>query len=371
MKLYKKDSKGKIRSLEIFSDGDEVIQISGLVDGKKTERRSKCQAKNVGRANETSPDEQAQLEAESKITKKLKEGYFHTAQEAQDEVVILPMLAKSWKDHQHKIDRMEDIVFMQPKYDGMRCLAVIDKNGVRLISRSGNEIENMDHIKNELARKFNDKSNIILDGELYVHGENFQTNMKYIKKYRKGLSERIKYYLYDMVIDTSFINRFKSLLLLVSTFDLGHKDSHIRLTRSTKLPIGFTDEDDIKLLHQENLSLGYEGSIIRWGNDPYQFDKRSDTILKYKDFIDETFRVIDVVPSEKNPDQGIVECITNNTNQKEVFFRCGMKFSVEEKQEILTNKSNYIGQTAEIRFFEYSEDGIPRFPVCYGFRLDK
>ena len=48
-----------------------------------------------------------------------------------------------------------------------------------------------------------------------------------------------------------------------------------------------------------------------------------------------------------------------------------MKFSHKEREEMLTNKSDYIGMIAEIRFFEYTDDGIPRFPVCYGFRLDK
>ena len=48
-----------------------------------------------------------------------------------------------------------------------------------------------------------------------------------------------------------------------------------------------------------------------------------------------------------------------------------MKFSHAEREEILQNKDQYIGQMAEIRFFEYTEDGLPRFPVCHGFRLDK
>ena len=47
-----------------------------------------------------------------------------------------------------------------------------------------------------------------------------------------------------------------------------------------------------------------------------------------------------------------------------------MKFSYKEREEILKNKKDYIGRTAEIRFFEYTDDGLPRFPVCYGFRND-
>ena len=45
-----------------------------------------------------------------------------------------------------------------------------------------------------------------------------------------------------------------------------------------------------------------------------------------------------------------------------------MKFSHEAREEILRNKHMYIGQMAEIRFFEFTDSGLPRFPICYGFR---
>jgi hypothetical protein len=48
-----------------------------------------------------------------------------------------------------------------------------------------------------------------------------------------------------------------------------------------------------------------------------------------------------------------------------------MKFSHFERKMILEMKHEYIGQMAEVRFFEYTDGGIPRFPVCVGFRLDK
>ena len=51
-------------------------------------------------------------------------------------------------------------------------------------------------------------------------------------------------------------------------------------------------------------------------------------------------------------------------------FGCGMKFSHEAREEILANKEQYIGMMAEVRFFEYTDDGLPRFPVCVGFRND-
>jgi DNA ligase 1 len=172
MKLYKKDSKGGIRGLEIYGEGDEIVQISGRIDGKQVENRSKCVAKNLGKSNETSPEQQALLEAESRITKKLDQGYFLTLDEVESEVVMLPMLAKDYKKESRKIDWGN--CFVQPKLDGMRCLVFIKKGKVTFMSRSGKEITTLDHIKEDL-RGLND---MVLDGEMYAHGESFQTNMK-------------------------------------------------------------------------------------------------------------------------------------------------------------------------------------------------
>ena len=45
--------------------------------------------------------------------------------------------------------------------------------------------------------------------------------------------------------------------------------------------------------------------------------------------------------------------------------------SHKDREELLANANKYIGQTAEVRFFEWTDDGFPRFPICVWFRLDK
>ena len=326
-------------------------------------------AKNIGRANATTADEQAIFEANSKLEKKLKEGYFTTLKEAEEEEVILPMLAKGFHERKHKIDYESSVIQIQPKYDGMRCLCVVGRNSVKLISRQGNKIENMGHIENEILQKLGQyPGRIILDGELYVHGENFQTNMKYIKKYRKGKTERIQYFVYDVVMDQPFHKRFRQLITLMDSFNFNIPSSNVKLSHCALIssPVEKDVMECIVKEHKMNLANGYEGSIIRWGPEPYQFDKRSDSILKYKDFIDEIFIIINVVPNEKDPEQGTVVCTVNGHD-----FKCGMKMSIEERKQFLIDKEQYIGKKAEVRFFEYSEDGIPRFPIFHGIRLDK
>ena len=119
--------------------------------------------------------------------------------------------------------------------------------------------------------------------------------------------------------------------------------------------------------HSKFISQGYEGTMVRWGSEGYYIDKRSSNLLKYKDFQDLACTIVDVEPSEKRPDQGVFICALKDGRT----FGCGMKFSHAERAEMLQNKSDYIGYTAEIRFFEFTDDGLPRFPVCVGIRLDK
>lgn len=344
--IYKKDSKGKIRFLHIYSYRGQVIQISGLKDGKTVTHSSLAKPKNVGKSNETTAVEQARLEAAAKLKAKLDEGYFETVEEAENEEVILPMLAKSFDKEKKKIDWAN--AYVQPKLDGMRCLDTPKGK----ISRKNKPITTVDHIK--INREISGAT--IVDGELYAHGLSFQENMKIIKKKRPE-TKNVKFHVYDVIAELPFNERVTYL------HDLVKHSENLELVPTYKV----SSMEDVKKYHQTFIAEGYEGTMIRWGNERYKVNGRSSNLLKYKDFIDETYEVIDIVPSDKNPEQGVIHCKLKDGRT----FGCGMKFSHSERIDMLNNKRNYIGQIAEIRFFEYSDDKIPRFPVCYGFRSDK
>lgn len=203
--LYKKDSKGKVRILTIGANEGQVFQTSGLLEGKKVEHVSLSKGKNIGKANETTPREQAILEAKAKIKNKLDQGYFEAIEET-DKEVILPMLAKSYEKECHKIDWGN--CFIQKKLDGMRVLAFKEEGKVKLFSRKGKEIKTLNHIINQLEN--NTIPDGIYDGEAYcLELGSFQEQMKAIKKYTKGITEKINYNIYDIVIDKPYYERFK------------------------------------------------------------------------------------------------------------------------------------------------------------------
>ena len=303
---------------------------------------SQCEPKNVGKMNATTVEEQAVLEANSKLLEKMRLGYFDTMEEAEAKGgsnFLLPMLAKDYKKEAKKV---KFPCYVQPKLDGMRSL--YDEG---FISRTGKAVDTLGHIV------IPDTQGLVLDGELYAHGISFQENMKLIKKYRKGQTEQVKYHVYDLIMDAPFSERYLALAKLVGELE------HVELVHCQRIH----SEQELITVHQQYLSLGYEGTMIRHSEEGYQVNKRSSQLLKYKDFLDETYKVIDVIPSESRPEQGIVVCTSKYGS-----FSCGMKFPHEAREEILRNKHMYIGQTAEIRFFEYTDGGLPRFPICYGFR---
>ena len=350
--IYKKDTKGKIRVYRAFSEGPMLIQESGIVDGKITRRSSECKPRNVGRANATTAEEQATKEAEAKLVNKMSEGYFKTIEEAEFHTVELPMLAKEYGKECHKIDWDGD-VFIQPKLDGMRALF----RRYSFTSRKGNLIKNMNHISDELTG-----IDYVLDGELYAHGKSFQENMKLIKKYRPGESESVKFHVYDILAGGNFKNRLSILQSIVNNIAIECGLSNIELVPTYAIK----SESDMHKYHQKFLDEGYEGSIVRHGDDEYKINGRSSSLLKVKDFIDIDAEITDITPNEKDPTHGTPHLMYNGK-----IFKAGVKMSHDQRVELLENKDDYIGKKANIRFFEYTDDGIPRFPIMVGVHEDR
>lgn len=357
VKLYKLDSKGKLRFISIFAEKDNITQWSGIEGSDKAvEHTKKVTVKNVGKSNETTLEEQAILEVESFIKDKLTKGYFLTIEETNNVEVILPQLAKDYFKEKHKIDFKKDIVLVQAKLDGMRCLAFVKSTGeVELISRTGKKIENMMHIEKELSTLGID---IILDGELYIYGENFQTNMSYVKKYQVGKSERIIFNVYDVVDKNApYIERTEILKTIDST-------------SVQRLPyFQVFKEDEIVEFFKQFIREEYEGLMVKISKSGYKSNARVSEILKYKKFIDIQLPILDVIPADQRPDWGIP--IYYWEGAKNSILKSNTKMSHEQRKELLLNKKDYMGKMGEVRFFEYSDKGVPRFPVTVGIRLDK
>lgn len=198
----------------------------------------------------------------------------------------------------------------------------------------------------------------------------FQEQMKAIKKYTPGVSELIDYNIYDVIGDINFSSRYLDFFCGDWFDKLSISLQNIHTVQTFKIS-SLTEIEDF---HTTFIEDGYEGSIIRHGNKPYGIDKRCDSLLKYKEFMDVSLPIYDIIPSEQMPEWGQFIFYWKGAKGHPMgddILGSGMKFSHKERKEFLKNKEKYIGKIVEIRYFELSNSGVPRFPISIGFRNDK
>lgn len=360
MKIYKKDSKGKIRSLEIWAEAGILYQESGLLDGKKIKHSKACIGKNIGRANETTIQGQAIAEKVALIKKKLRESYFYTQKEAETLDVVLPMLAKDYFKEYRKLQGKS--IGLQAKLDGIRCKVTIDiKNDtITAISRKNKPITNVNHILDELREYaknyYQVYDTLILDGELYVHGKTFQEVTKLVKN--KPENEFVEYHVYDIIDNTK---TFRERDAALYNFIFASKLKYVVGVNTTIEPIIPLEKE-----YENYISQGYEGMMVRVMDSMYKVNGRSSDLLKYKKFIDVALPIVDITPGKSRPEHGTVWIEYNGILQK-----VGNKISHADRQELLDNKHDYIGKIAEIRYFEHTDEGKLRFANYHGIRIDK
>ena len=241
-------------------------------------------------------------------------------------------------------------VLVSPKLDGLRCMAVVKNGTCTLWSRGGKIIETMPHVVKTLSELPFD-GEYTFDGELYYHDKaanNFQEITRAFKKYRPGVSELLKFHVYDM-IDTNNTakGRAANYLTLLSTVGEAVETVPQHLVFS---------EADMYQAHRAYLGHGYEGSILT--NSRSQYRPKAREMLKVKEFIEEEFTIVDIIPMQNAPKQGIA--VLRKGSQT---FKATPKMSHLEREGLLEHKEAFIGLKGTVTYFELSEDGIPRFPI--------
>lgn len=362
--LYKKDSKGKIREWKGYVEGNEVVTFTGLLDGKKKEERREAKPKNVGRANETTAEEQAELELVSKANKERDKGYFDTVEEAESNVVALPMLA-------HPFDkRKQHIVYpalVQPKLDGVRCMAHLKDGKATIFSRKGKALAAMPNLLASLtamAKKLDRE--LYLDGELFSHEIPFEELVGHCRRSMESHEKKGT----TAALDLICLNVFDCYhpkapeAGFQQRYDLAKKvvggpvaeGGYVQMVANTPV----ADEADVKNCHSQFIAEGHEGTIIRNIHGVYALNARSNDLLKYKDFLDDEFEIVGFVSGEGR-DKGTViwTCKTKDGSE----FNVRPRGTWQERANWLTDAADFIGKHLTVRYQELTQDGIPRFPV--------
>jgi ATP-dependent DNA ligase len=235
--------------------------------------------------------------------------------------------------------------YVQRKYDGNRC--IIGNVGDRIVaySRNGKEIEGITHITDNIRLE----EDQFVDGELYCHGESLQTIVSWIKRKQPG-TVKLEYVMYDVISPLPFHER----LQIVNSI----RGKHCYSADTHKV----SNEQKVMEYFETFRKEGYEGAILRVGENGYEDGKRSSSLLKIKAWVDSEFRVTDIQASKDG--WAILVCQTYSGK----LFTVSCHGTIEYKTTVLEQKELFIGSYVTVEYAYLTAEGIPFHPVAKNWR---
>ena len=273
---------------------------------------------------------------------------------------IKPMLAHKFDEA--RINFKKDIVYMQPKLDGVRCL--FTKDGA--FSRTGKQFMNVKHIEADLQDLFKVCPWISLDGELYNHNlkDDFEKIISLVRKQKPTDEDRsearrlTQYHVYD------YTGRD-----YMSLEGLPYRDRLDNLTCSDMYTpsVCYVESRRVKTMkqakdfHKRKLAEGYEGSILRT-NTPYKHG-RSYGLMKFKDFSDDEATIIGYEVGQGKREGTLGKFVMQDDDGVEFGCPPGKGYNYKDLADMLDNIQGYLGKRATFTYFQRTKAGSYRHPL--------
>ena len=288
--------------------------------------------------------------------------------------------------------------FVQPKLDGLRCVSYVTRSANDLVvclqSRTGAFFTGLPHIAAALRPYLSQHPNIVIDGELYTDQMPFEELAGLIKKKKITATDverlkKVKYHVYDIydhaAHDMPFAERIGLLASAVRRCGCIANDTHaagaaaaaagrvlrsdteaaaVAATAASVVVLVRTEKiavlSEFRQLFAEFVESGYEGIMLRNVAGVYRANYRSNDLQKYKEFMEDEYRIIDFTQGEGR-DAGAVIWVCETADGKE--FTVRPRGTMEQRRDWFSNGGSYIGKNLTVVYQELTEEGKPRFPV--------
>ena len=311
---------------------------------------------------------QARLEAEGAARKKMRLGYAPLAAAATggEERAPLPMLATDWL----KVKRPERLlpdVLLQPKLDGIRCVA--DTRTGALFSRTGStgstsSLRRRGGRARPLARWST--------ARVYRHGASFQgIGAARHRQHGCGPARAAAPVRRRRPVGARRGAPGAARALALAARGLASPGALRPLQAVHTEAVECASAEALRAAIEGAVRRfegeGYEGAIARAATAQYTERKRSLDLVKAKRFRQEEFAVERLEERPKQP--GVVATVRCRTADGQEF-GATPECTHAEKQAMWARRSEYEDGrwVATVRFQELSDGGVPRFPVCAGLR---
>lgn len=272
---------------------------------------------------------------------------------------------------------------VEPKLDGARCVAVVDPQGVvTLRSRTGKTWGNFESIRLRLQSLVDKLGliDVVFDGEVVsLDTDGFIDFQALQKTMLRGDGVEIGDLCY-VVFDYALIGaEWRSPL---RPYGLRHDDLQTVVARAAvdgkpqprkvsgidmltcgsdqvvAIPVQPYQGADLVDICRAYVECGFEGAMLRRLDLP-PVNKRSKALIKVKLFQEGEGTCVGLTAGEGKRSDSMGALVLRWSNGVEV--RCGTGLSDAKLAELAANPP--IGKAVTVKYFELTDDGVPRFPI--------
>jgi DNA ligase-1 len=283
------------------------------------------------------------------------------------------MLAKDGKDCKNLQKIVSEGVYVSPKLDGYRCIAVCAYGEVQLYSRNGTIYENFPTIIETLETLCKDSS-FVLDGEIMSDDFNAMQQTAMSSKSKKSVGD-VKYYVFGWVSSDEWnSDNFKMLTkqrladLETWFYEIDSGPDHCPANLIMVEQKLVYKVEDIMKAEVDFMAKGYEGAMVL-PNIPYYRGRKTNKLMKFKTMHSMDCKVVGLYEGEGRHvgRMGGLKLIQENGKTCDV----GSGFTDEDREVIWNDPSCAVGRILEVKYQDLTPDGIMRFPVALKWRNDK
>lgn len=397
--LISKDAKNKIRiaiiSYELINPKDKqtrhfiIHRLSGQYKGKRTPQPDKTVDR--GKATRNMWD-QVMLEAKHLVKEKLDKGYREIEKDPDEytesellsvlgeiitnqDGVPKPMLAKQ-ADKVTGTKIFDKEWYASRKIDGLRALIYMGADGELHTSSRG--AMNYDAAMYEilshptLIKLFRENPGLIMDGECYHHGYSLQQLSGIARTQKTAVDyEVLQFYWYDIVdTNSTFDERWAYMNDLRDEYDLSFdpekkfEDEELRIQFVPQILI--SGWDNIMKLHNEYVSEGWEGVVIRDPDKVYRPNGRTNDMIKVKLYKSSEFLITGYELGLRGTEDMVFTLVTKNG----IPFKAKPHGDRQQREWYVENfESECLNQYATVKYFYLSDTGCPLQPSVSNIRI--
>lgn len=285
------------------------------------------------------------------------------------------VLANKYFDRADKVNFETQDWYASRKCDGLRCICIKENGVVRFFSRHEKEFTTLGVLQSLFEQC--EEDNFVLDGELCqvdANGdEDFQGIIKLAKRKDFTIPDPF-YQLFDMLTLDEFFGKatspnFSQRIDRMQNFfskNASLLSNNVNVLKQTLVK----DEEHFNELLDEARQKNWEGLMIR-RDVPYE-GKRTNDLLKVKDFLDDEFEVIDyaigpmrMVENGKHVTRNVLTNVVVDYKRNRV--SVGSGFSKEQRIHFAEHPEDIMGHTITVKYFEETSNqrggASMRFPT--------